>query len=298
MKNPIFLFLIVLIIAYNQGIAQQEKNNELNDNEELKTLYFEDQADREIEDANWQIISKRDSLRQDRVVELLDSNKVRTSLDYSNAAMIFQHGRDTIASGLAVKMMRKSIELDSTANKWLLASAIDRDLMRRGKPQIYGTQFGRIGEEPWKRYNLDSTKISDAERREYGVLILTEQKEELKRMNKRKLSELLSSGKSIDDIINFCENEDLKNSKYDLSERAINSFGYQLMSQEKDKDALVIFELNTKLYPLGFNTYDSLGECLVKLGQIEEGIKSYEKSLELNPENKNAETVLTELRKN
>ena len=69
------------------------------------------------------------------------------------------------------------------------------------------------------------------------------------------------------------------------------------MSEDKNEAALKIFELNTKLYPMGFNAYDSYGECLVKNGKNEEGIKAYEKSLVLNPENKNAETVLAKLKK-
>ncbi len=42
--------------------------------------------------------------------------------------------------------MRKSIELDSTAIKWLLAAAIDRELLSRGKPQICGTQSWKLKE--------------------------------------------------------------------------------------------------------------------------------------------------------
>ena len=114
-------------------------------------------------------------------------------------------------------------------------------------------------------------------------------------MNKKKLSELLATGTGIDEIIIFCKEEDLKNSEYDLSESGINSFGYQLMSQGKDEDALKIFKLNTKLYPNGANTYDSYGECLLKLGKKEEGIKAYKKSLELDPKNINAKHVLEEM---
>jgi hypothetical protein len=128
----------------------------------------------------------QDSLRQMRVQQLLDSNKVQTSNDYHNAAMVFQHGLDTIASGMAVKLMQKSLELDSTADKWLLAAAIDRDLMRRDLPQIYGTQYLKMGEDaPWELYQLDSTKITDAERKEYNVETLAEQRDKVKKMNEK-----------------------------------------------------------------------------------------------------------------
>jgi tetratricopeptide (TPR) repeat protein len=55
--------------------------------------------------------------------------------------------------------------------------------------------------------------------------------------------------------------------------------------------------MNTELYPEDFNTYDSYGECLVKIGRIEEGITAYKKSLELNPNNENAKKVLEEIEK-
>ena len=94
---------------------------------------------------------------------------------------------------MAVKLMRKSIELDSTANKWLLAAAIDRYLLSKDEPQIYGTQYKRFGDnEPWQLGKMDTTKISDAERIKYGVETLTQQREKVKRMNSKKLSELVA----------------------------------------------------------------------------------------------------------
>jgi|GEM_PF-5528947 tetratricopeptide (TPR) repeat protein len=45
-----------------------------------------------------------------------------------------------------------------------------------------------------------------------------------------------------------------------------------------------------------WNTYDSYGECLLLMGDTENGIKAYKKSLELNPENESAIKVLSELK--
>jgi Tfp pilus assembly protein PilF len=50
--------------------------------------------------------------------------------------------------------------------------------------------------------------------------------------------------------------------------------------------------LNTELYPKGYNTFDSLGECLLLVGKKNEGIKAYKKSLELNPKNENARKII------
>jgi predicted alpha/beta superfamily hydrolase len=80
--------------------------------------------------------------------------------------------------------------------------------------------------------------------------------------------------------------------EYNISEDAINTFGYELLQQNKPADAELIFKLNIELYPSSYNVYDSYGECLLLLGKEKEGIAAYEKSLQLNPKNTNAINVL------
>ena len=186
MKFIVLVILVFGIISCNPKKAENSKAEKFIDNPELLQIYQQDQSERQVENINWDVLLKKDSIRQSRALELLDSNKVRTPKDYYHVAMIFQHGMDTIASGLAVQLMRKSLELDSSTNKWLLAAAIDRDLMRRNKPQIYGTQYIKMDENaPWVLYKLDSTKITDTERREFNVKTLAEQREKLRKMNNK-----------------------------------------------------------------------------------------------------------------
>ena len=54
-------------------------------------------------------------------------------------------------------------------------------------------------------------------------------------------------------------------------------------------------KINVALYPDAFNAYDSLGEAYMNHGNTELAIANYQKSLELNPENKNAVTMLEKL---
>lgn len=103
------------------------------DNQELRALHQADQSDR-VGKVDWRQVSQRDQERRRRVYELLEANLVRTAKDHSHAAMIFQHGGDTVSSGMAVKLMRKAVALDPSIDKWLLAAAIDRDLLGRGQP--------------------------------------------------------------------------------------------------------------------------------------------------------------------
>ncbi len=113
------------------------------------------------------------------------------------------------------------------------------------------------------------------------------------------MNQLYGEGKSVDAIIKFCQDPDTEYLVDGFREYDINTFGYQLMKVKRNKDALKVFRLNTQLYPKSANTYDSLGECLMKLGKEyqEEGIDAYEKALELNPDNKNAKSIVATYKK-
>jgi tetratricopeptide (TPR) repeat protein len=286
MSTNQYLFFLLFSVA---SFAQKP------DNAELKKMYDEDQKARMASTIDWVQLSKNDSIRQKRVYELIHSGQLITGKDYYHSAMIFQHGTDTTASAMAVKLMKKAIDLDSTVNKWLLAAAIDRDLMRRDKPQIYGTQYIKMGQDAkWERYKIDSTQVTDIEREYYDVETLAEEKE--RTMNLRSISEFYSESQSLEKTLALIKAEKVKGDTaiYNVSEGEINSFGYELLSAKKANDALIIFTLNTELYPNGFNTFDSLGECLLILNKKEEGIKTYKKSLELNPKNKKAMKIVND----
>lgn len=83
---------------------------------------------------------------------------------------------------------------------------------------------------------------------------------------------------------------------WDFAENQLNMLGYQLMQREMLDEALAIFRLNVEAYPEAFNTYDSLGEAYMTAGQADLAAANYKRSLELNPDNRNAETMLTRLR--
>lgn len=289
MKKAIYFPVLFLVFCSLTTFSQTA------DNAELQKMFDEDQGARLAGNIDWTILSKQDSLREGRVWELIREAKITTAKDYYNSAMIFQHGNDTIASGMAVQQMKKAIELDTTINKWLLAAAIDRDLMRRERPQVYGTQYIRMGEHaPWERYKIDTTQVTDQERKYYNVETLAEQREKEHYMNLLAVSAYYAASNSIDKTIALIKAEKAKDKKatYNISENEINSFGYELMTAGKNQEAVHIFKLNTELYPGSFNTFDSYGECLMKLGKKKEGLEAYKKSLDLNPQNDNARQIL------
>ncbi|MBA4849359.1 serine hydrolase [Emticicia sp. BO119] len=88
-----------------------------------------------------------------------------------------------------------------------------------------------------------------------------------------------------------------KDMAFKPDENELNDWAYRVMSKDKNKEALELFKLNVALYPDSWNVYDSLGEVLLKLGNKEEAIKMYQKSIELNPNNNGGKHILEQLSK-
>jgi len=80
------------------------------------------------------------------------------------------------------------------------------------------------------------------------------------------------------------------------TEAEVNGVGYALMQNGDLELALQVFELNTRVFPEASNTWDSLGEALMNLGRGEEAVRAYERSLELDPNNANARTMIDRIR--
>ena len=75
----------------------------------------------------------------------------------------------------------------------------------------------------------------------------------------------------------------------------MNSLGYELLQGDRVRNAIEIFKLNIKEFPDSYNVYDSMGEAYAIAGENDLAIKNYKKSLELNPQNKNAEDMIKKI---
>jgi CubicO group peptidase (beta-lactamase class C family) len=106
---------------------------------------------------------------------------------------------------------------------------------------------------------------------------------------------LIRSG--VDEGLAFFEKVKNDTLNYSINEDQFNNMGYELMGDNKPKEALATFKLNTELFPGSWNVYDSYGEALLKYGQTDEALKMYRKSVELNPGNENGKKVLADIRK-
>jgi tetratricopeptide (TPR) repeat protein len=82
---------------------------------------------------------------------------------------------------------------------------------------------------------------------------------------------------------------------YNFDESELNSLGYKLIHKNRFKEAIRIFQLNVEAFPKSANTYDSLAEGYMDDGEPALAIVNYQKSLQLNPKNRNAEVMLQKL---
>jgi tetratricopeptide (TPR) repeat protein len=84
---------------------------------------------------------------------------------------------------------------------------------------------------------------------------------------------------------------------YDFeNETGLTLYGYALMWRNKLTDAIEIFKLIVSEFPNSSNAYDSLGEGYLKNGNEKLSLVNYQKSLELNPENFNAEDQIERIK--
>ena len=156
-------------------------------NPELRSIHDADQADRRAGPGaiNWAEVGPRDVARRRRVTEILDGGGAHVSVDFFHAAMVFQHGEEVADYRRAHELAVRAAELDprNRSARWLAAAAKDRELMKLGQPQLYGTQFRKVG-DVWELYQTDPT-VTDDERARWNVPPIAEARRRAERMNKR-----------------------------------------------------------------------------------------------------------------
>lgn len=81
-----------------------------------------------------------------------------------------------------------------------------------------------------------------------------------------------------------------------FAEQALNQQGYRLLGAGRIDDAIALFRLNAEAYPGSWNVHDSLGEALATRGDTAGAIAAYQRSMKLNPGNRNGATQLEALR--
>lgn len=156
------------------------------DNPEMAKMFAEDQAVREnIKPEQYKDMAfvrrmiADDAARRTRTRTLLDAGKLTTAEDYYAAAFVFQHGGTPEDYLLAHTLALASAARGRKDASWIAAATLDRYLQSIGQKQIYGTQFGRKGNEPVTQDPYDRALIPDSLRTALGVPVQADQDKRL-----------------------------------------------------------------------------------------------------------------------
>jgi len=82
-----------------------------------------------------------------------------------------------------------------------------------------------------------------------------------------------------------------------VTEDYLNDIGYRFFHEDRMKLSQNTFKVNMMLYPKSFKVYESYAAACEKIGEIDLAILNYSKSLELNPQNNHAKSMLKKLQK-
>jgi hypothetical protein len=78
-------------------------------------------------------------------------------------------------------------------------------------------------------------------------------------------------------------------------EADVNALGYRLLRAGSVAEAIEVFRINTGVFPMSANVWDSLGEGLLAAGRRDEAIAAYRRALEIDPEFASAAQALERL---
>lgn len=73
--------------------------------------------------------------------------------------------------------------------------------------------------------------------------------------------------------------------------------GYFLLGRQRPAEAVKVLAWTARNHPDSWNAFDSLGEAYLAAGDTTAAVRSYRRSVELNPQNSNAAALLTKLRR-
>jgi hypothetical protein len=154
MKYSIWL---ILIIQFNMtscahaktgirpvGCDQNPKLQELRSAELLK-IAEADQANRagSYDSIDWNKVNPRDLKRRIRVAVIFAEGCFQKVSDYVSAAKVYQHGVTADHYYQAFIWANEAFKLGDESQRWWIAAALDRYLVKIGQKQLFGTQLSK-----------------------------------------------------------------------------------------------------------------------------------------------------------
>lgn len=99
----------------------------------------------------------------------------------------------------------------------------------------------------------------------------------------QRLRELLDVGEIAAAVAHAREVRDNEPGRFLFAESQLNDIGYELLSDDRLDEAVLVLELNAEVYGEVANPHDSLGEAYYERGDLELARSSYERAAAINP---------------
>ncbi len=152
MSHFIYPLLISLAIAANGTHAtpanlamscEHDPALQAKKSEELLSIAKKDQEDRSgpFESIDWNKVSEQDLQRRLRVAEIFAEGCFQKASDYLSAATVYQHGTTGDHFYQAFIWSHEALLLGELSQRWWVAAALDRYLVKIGHKQLFGTQL-------------------------------------------------------------------------------------------------------------------------------------------------------------
>ncbi len=127
---------------------------------------------------------------------------------------------------------------------------------------------------------------------EPGFMILTRSEGKELPPTVAQYAEILQSS-PIDTAVALAERFDLFNPEHPIIPEATgNALGYQFLQGGSAAEAVALFRMVTWAYPNSANAWDSYGEACVATGDVAEALRSYEKAMEIIPDDTTTDPAL------
>lgn len=168
-----------------------------------------------------------------------------------------------------------------------------------GSTELDGILMDLRGWAGWAYQRMDILELLNNKLEEALLSVLEQngRSENIKRIPRKHLSDLLKKGKSIDDVIQEIKNAQDGDSEYITHSYVIRALAFDFFREERIYDAYKLYKLNTELNPKGPSSWQYLSRCLIAMGKKEEGIEAYEKFAELSFDPTSAKKELEELKR-
>jgi hypothetical protein len=137
-------------------------------------------------------------VRRAEIRKLLEDGKITSGEDFSDAALIFQHGQTPEEFLFAHVLAVEGLIRGGSADKWIAAATLDRYLYAVNQPQVFGTQYPadktasntakpQVDPRVWNvqrtQQPFDAKLLPDSVRRDFCVPDLSQQEKNLASFN-------------------------------------------------------------------------------------------------------------------